>query len=210
MDECALRIPSNAWPTGLWRVSKAKISRDLRAHRVPPGKRKTRPARVNNGIVRQRAWRSARPSEAMGRKDSGEPELRSGNFQSFPKSEAATDDARPASVTRGANRARTDAEDEEILSVLRDRALADGGEAREEDSRQRNSRACCDVRRPGARSQDVDATSMRISRSQFRSRNRAQPDESRSFLGGQFRRGGAFHGNQQRTRDALARRIKRG
>src|ERR1044072_5381332 len=131
----------------------------------------------------------------MGRKDAGEPELCPGNLQSFPKSEAACDDARPARIARGADRARTDAKDETLLSVLRNRALADSGEAREENPRQRNSRTCRDVRRPRARPEVVDAKGMRISRSTFRSRDRPQSDESRPFLGGQFRRGSAFFGN---------------
>src|SRR5262249_718560 len=105
VDQRSLRVSSDARSAGLRRISEEEVSRDVRARRVRSIERKPRFACGYDGSVRRSRGRSTRTGETLGRKDSGQSELRSGNLQSLPESEVALNDARPARVARRADRA---------------------------------------------------------------------------------------------------------
>src|SRR5207302_5427461 len=65
------------------------------------------------------------------------------------------------------------------------------------------------LRRSRARSEDVDAKGVRLSRSQFRSGDRAQSDEGWTLVGWKFSGWRSFFRNQHRAGDALEKRSRR-
>src|SRR5712691_4422040 len=144
--------------------SAAKVSRDIRASSLQSSKRRARSSRSHGRILRRDAGHAALWDKTLDRKNTGQSRSCRRNLLALSARETSRYDSRSTRDFVDANRFGENEKDKTLFGLLRDRALASGGEVGAARTRWRRFGCGRFVRAACHRPIDVDAKSLRLPR----------------------------------------------